>query len=183
MKKQRKQMILLLLVLVVLVGGYFGVQYYNENAVPEETVKETEYVLEIEEDSIQRIAYSYEDAEYAFAKNGEDWTYETDATVNLDSYYINLMESRCEKMSIKDKIENVTDMSQYGLADPERYISFETAETVYTFYVGDHNKVSNGYYVCEPESNTVYLVEYVVIAAFNKTLEDLIEEEAEETEE
>jgi len=181
MKKQRKQFLLMLLVLLVVTGGYFGLRYYNENAVTEEPAVETEYVVSIEKDSIQHISYSYEDVEYAFTKDGEEWIYDMDSSVNIDSYYINLMETRCEGLTVKEKIENVTDMSQYGLAEPERYFAFETAEGTYTFYIGDRNTISYGYYICEPESNTIYLVDNLVGTAFSKTLEDLIEEEEAES--
>ena len=182
MKKQRKQFILMLIALVVLIGGYFGLRYYNENAVTEEPAEEKEYVVSIEKDSIQRISYSYEGVDYTFTKDGDDWIYEEDPSVNIDPYYINLMESRCESLTIKEKIEKVTDMSQYGLAEPDRYFSFETADAAYTFYIGDRNTVSMGCYICEPEGDTVYMVDHLVSTSFSKTLEDLIEEEEEESE-
>ena len=74
-------------------------------------------------------------------------------------------------------------MSQYGLEEPERYFAFETAEGTHTFYIGDRNTISYGYYICEPDDTTVYLVDNLVGTAFSKTLEDLIEEEEAESEE
>jgi len=182
MKKQQKQLILLLLALLFLVGGYFGLKYYNENAVEEAPVEEVEYVVEIPKDSVQRISYLYEDQEYSFVKEGEDWVYEADPAVQLDSYYLDLMQDRCEGMKAVEKIEKVTDMSQYGLAEPDRYFSFETDDAAYTFYIGDRNTVSMGCYICEPEGDTIYMVDHLVSTSFSKTLEDLIEEEEEESE-
>jgi len=179
MKKQQKQLILLLLALLFLVGGYFGLKYYNENAVEEAPVEEVEYVVEIPKDSVQRISYLYEDQEYSFVKEGEDWVYEADPAVQLDSYYLDLMQDRCEGMKAVEKIEKVTDMSQYGLEETERYFSFETEGKIYTFYVGDNNTITYGYYISEQGSDTVYLVESIVVNAFNKTLEDLVKEETE----
>lgn len=175
MKKQRRQLLLLLLVLLALAGGYFGLDYYNKNIPEQEEIKE--YVVEIAEDSIQRISYIYEEKEYAFVKEEELWKYEDDTTVNIIQTSIDTMENRGENLTYMDKIENVTDFSQYGLENPSRYFSFETTENVHTFYVGDYNSFSYGYYICEPDSDTVYLVGSTVITAFQRHLEDLIEEE------
>lgn len=81
-------------------------------------------------------------------------------------------------------IENVTDMSQYGLADPERTIQYETADRSVIINVGNLNSMTSQYYVAFPSEMKVYVVATNVVTGFNYTLEDLVEveETAEETE-
>ena len=81
-------------------------------------------------------------------------------------------------------IENVTDMSQYGLVDPERTIQYETADRSVIINVGNLNSMTSQYYVAFPSEMKVYVVATNVVTGFNYTLEDLVEveETAEETE-
>lgn len=81
-------------------------------------------------------------------------------------------------------IENVTDMSQYGLADPESTIQYETADRSVIINVGNLNSMTSQYYVAFPSEMKVYAVATNVVTGFNYTLEDLVEveETAEETE-
>ena len=81
-------------------------------------------------------------------------------------------------------IENVTDMSQYGLANPERTIQYETADRSVIINVGNLNSMTSQYYIAFPSEMKVYVVATNVVTGFNYTLEDLVEveETAEETE-
>lgn len=79
-------------------------------------------------------------------------------------------------------IENVTDMSQYGLADPERTIQYETADRSVIINVGNLNSMTSQYYVAFPSEMKVYVVATNVVTGFNYTLDDLVEETTEETE-
>lgn len=81
-------------------------------------------------------------------------------------------------------IENMTDMSQYGLADPERTIQYETADRSVIINVGNLNSMTSQYYIAFPSEMKVYVVATNVVTGFNYTLEDLVEveETAEETE-
>ena len=73
-------------------------------------------------------------------------------------------------------------MSQYGLADPERTIQYETADRSVIINVGNLNSMTSQYYIAFPSEMKVYVVTTNVVAGFNYTLEDLVEETTEETE-
>ena len=79
-------------------------------------------------------------------------------------------------------IENVTDMSQYGLADPDRTIQYETADRSVIINVGNLNSMTSQYYIAFPSEMKVYVVATNVVTGFNYTLDDLVEETTEETE-
>ena len=76
-------------------------------------------------------------------------------------------------------IENVTDMSQYGLADPERTIQYETADRSVIINVGNLNSMTSQYYIAFPSEMKVYVVATNVVTGFNYTLEDLVEKTTE----
>ena len=73
-------------------------------------------------------------------------------------------------------------MSQYGLADPERTIQYETADRSVIINVGNLNSMTSQYYIAFPSEMKVYVVTTNVVTGFNYTLDDLVEETTAETE-
>lgn len=188
MKKQRKQFLIMLAVLVLLVAAIPGVRYINERrAAKEAEAAEAEQdsvtIIDAAYEDIVRYAYDYDGETYAFEKAGDTWHAEEDASLILKEDSIKNMLSGVAPFDALQVIENVTDLSQYGLANPERTISFETATASYILHVGDHNALTGTYYVCMPSQTTVYVADQTVVTRFNQTLEDLVEiqEESEES--
>lgn len=180
MKKQRRQFILLVIVLAALVGGYFALRFYNEKKASEPQTDDTEYLLQLGDDSIIRITYDYQDVEYTFVKEEDTWLYEADKTLNINQNVLDTMASRLEAVEKLAQVDGVTDFSQYGLDEPQKTITFETATESHTFIAGDYNDLSGFVYICESGTDVVYGVPNVTVSAFNKDLESLIEEEEEE---
>ena len=121
---------------------------------------------------------------YAFEKEDETWYYADDHSLNLNQERIKAMILKVAPLKADQVIENVTDMSQYGLADPERTIQYETADRSVIINVGNLNSMTSQYYIAFPSEMKVYVVATNVVTGFNYTLEDLVEveETAEETE-
>lgn len=183
MNKQKKQMLALVLVLVVLVAGYFGLQQYNKLQSEKESSEPKNMLTDIDSDEIIKLSYTYEGEEYRFYKEDDTWLAEDDPTQSLMQYRITNLVSKAAQLEAVNTIENVTDMSQYGLSEPTRSISFETESASYIFYVGDYNSMSGVYYLCRPSDDTVYTVENSTIISFSYTWDDLIEEEEETADE
>ena len=128
--------------------------------------------------------YVYEGETYAFEKEDETWYYTDDHSLILNHKRIKAITPKVAPLKADQVIENVTDMSQYGLADPERTIQYETADRSVIINVGNLNSMTSQYYVAFPSEMKVYVVATNVVTGFNYTLEDLVEveETAEETE-
>ena len=114
----------------------------------------------------------------------ETWYYADDHSLNLNQDRIKAMILKVAPLKADQVIENVTDMSQYGLADPERTIQYETADRSVIINIGNLNSMTSQYYIAFPSEMKVYVVATNVVTGFNYTLEDLVEveETAEETE-
>ena len=186
MKKKQRQMIGMLLALVVLAAAFLGIRQYNKNASSAASTTEDtqETVLDVNSDDITSFRYVYEGETYAFEKEDETWYYADDHSLNLNQDRIKAMILKVAPLKADQVIENVTDMSQYGLADPERTIQYETADRSVIINVGNLNSMTSQYYVAFPSEMKVYVVATNVVTGFNYTLEDLVEveETAEETE-
>ena len=177
MKKQKIQMLVLLAILVVLAAGFLGIRQYNQMQSEEPQEETGITVVDIAVEDIVRFSYDYEDVTYTFEKEEDTWYAAEDHSLNLVQTSVNSMITDVGPLVAEQVIENVTDMSQYGLAQPSRTISFETASESYIFYVGDFNDVSSVYYLCRPSETTVYVVPALTVNRFNRTLEELVEEE------
>ena len=184
MKKKQRQMIGMLLALVVLAAVFLGIRQYNKNiASATSTTEDTqETVLDVNSNDITSFRYVYEGETYAFEKKDETWYYTDDHSLNLNQERIKAMILKVAPLKADQVIENVTDMSQYGLADPERTIQYETADRSVIINVGNLNSMTSQYYVAFPSEMKVYVVATNVVTGFNYTLDDLVEETTEATE-
>ena len=184
MKKKQRQMIGMLLALVVLAAVFLGIRQYNKNTVSATSITEDtqETVLDVNSDDITSFRYVYEGETYAFEKEDETWYYADDHSLNLNQDRIKAMILKVAPLKADQVIENVTDMSQYGLADPERTIQYETADRSVIINVGNLNSMTSQYYIAFPSEMKVYVVTTNVVTGFNYTLEDLVEETTEATE-
>lgn len=184
MKKKQRQMIGMLLALVVLAAAFLGIRQYNKNASSATSTTEDtqETVLDVNSDDITSFSYVYEGETYAFEKEDETWYYTDDHSLNLNQERIKAMILKVAPLKADQVIENVTDMSQYGLADPERTIQYETADRSVIINVGNLNSMTSQYYIAFPSEMKVYAVTTNVVTGFNYTLDDLVEETTEATE-
>lgn len=184
MKKKQRQMIGMLLALVVLAAVFLGIRQYNKNiASATSTTGDTqETVLDVNSDDITSFRYVYEGETYAFEKEDETWYYTDDHSLNLNQDRIKAMILKVAPLKADQVIGNVTDMSQYGLADPDRTIQYETADRSVIINVGNLNSMTSQYYIAFPSEMKVYVVATNVVTGFNYTLEDLVEETTEATE-
>lgn len=184
MKKKQRQMIGMLLALVVLAAAFLGIRQYNKNASSATSTTEDtqETVLDVNSDDITSFSYVYEGETYAFEKKDETWYYTDDHSLNLNQERIKAMILKVAPLKADQVIENVTDMSQYGLADPERTIQYETADRSVIINVGNLNSMTSQYYIAFPSEMKVYVVTTNVVTGFNYTLDDLVEETTEATE-
>ena len=179
MKKKQRQMIGMLLALVVLAAVFLGIRQYNKNTVSATSTTEDtqETVLDVNSDDITSFCYVYEGETYAFEKEDEIWYYADNHSLNLNQDRIKAMILKVAPLKADQVIENVTDMSQYGLADPERTIQYETADRSVIINIGNLNSMTSQYYIAFPSEMKVYVVTTNVVTGFNYTLEDLVEEE------
>ena len=177
-------MIGMLLALVVLAAAFLGIRQYNKNASSATSTTEDiqETVLDVNSDDVTSFSYVYEGETYAFEKEDDTWYYTDDHSLNLNQERIKAMILKVAPLKADQVIENVTDMSQYGLANPERTIQYETADRSVIINVGNLNSMTSQYYIAFPSEMKVYVVATNVVTGFNYTLDDLVEETTEATE-
>lgn len=177
MKKQQKRLILLLLVLALLAAAFLGLRYYNRLQEKRDQEPQGETVLSIE-DGLLRIAYDLEGKQYEYDKIDDTWYYTPDHSLTLFQYRLQHIEEKCRLLTATTVIPDVTDMSQYGLAEGYQTVTLETETESYTLWIGNENEITGDCYVCRPSDNTVYAVDYTFAAAFDLDVENIIDENA-----
>ena len=181
MKKQRKQIVVLLVILIVLAVLFLCVKQYNKAQAEKPVESDKQIILDVNSDDIVRYSYDYEGETYTFEKEDDTWYYADDHSVKLLQYRTGNMTEGVAPLEVTQVIENVSDLSQYGLTEPQRTISYETATGSYILYVGDKNEVTGSYYVSMPSETTVYVGAATDSNKFNTSLEDLIDTSEEES--
>lgn len=173
----------MLVTLIVLAAAFLGLRQYNKSEAEDTSVTEDtdETVLDVNYDDLTSFSYVYEGETYSFEKEDDTWYYTDDHSLNLNQNKLKAMLLKVAPLKVNQVIKNVTDMSQYGLANPERTISYETADRSVIINVGDLNSMTSQYYIAFPSEMTVYAVTTNVVTGFNYTLDDLVEKTTEET--
>lgn len=181
MKKQQKQLTALLVILFVLVVGFLGLQYYNKRQEDRSQELQGETVLSIEDD-IVRISYDYEGTQYEYDKVDDTWYYTPDHDLTLYQYRLQHIVEKSRLLTATAVITDVTDLSQYGLAEGYQTVTLETGNESYTLWIGDENAITGDRYVCLPQDDTtVYAVDNTFAVAFELNVEDIIDENAAES--
>ncbi len=127
MKKQPKQLIILLVILVILAAGFLGVRQYNKSQSNKSEEDAETPIVAVDAEAIVKISYDYEGVTYTMEKMENIWYDADDHSRNLIQYRIKSMADVLASLSATQVIESVTDMNQYGLAEGDRTIGFETA--------------------------------------------------------
>lgn len=184
MKKQQRQLFVLVGVLVVLLCAFLGLRQYNK-AQADKPVEKDEKILVIDAaaEDVTQLAYNYEGEDCTFEKEEDTWYAAQDHSLNIKQTRITSMVNGIAPLEASQVIENVTDLAQYGLTEPQKTITVETAAKSYILYVGDKNDLTSSYYVCFPSTSTVYVVSATDINRFNYGYDELVEEETETSEE
>lgn len=177
MKKQKKQMIFLLLLLVAAIGVYWGIIRYNQWSTEQEKEKKEAdkiYVTNFSAAEVEKFSYDYQGETFSFTRRGEEWLYDEDETLDIEESSLEEMIADAVKLEASEKIENVTDLSQYGLDTPGLIVTFQISEKEYTLCVGDYNDMLGLYYayIAEDETN-VYLISSSFKTGYNTILEEL----------
>lgn len=168
---KKKQMIAGIILLVLCIGGYFGVKVYNssqEKKQEEETMKP----VGIEVADVTGFSYVKDGETLSFEKDGEDWIYAGDTSLDMDEDSIEEMLGKVCEVTSTEKID-AENLNDYGFDDPTNTITLETAEGSKVVKIGMYNEIVSKYYLSIDDSKELYLVENDIVTGFDKTAEDL----------
>ncbi len=168
---KKKQMIAGIVLLVLCISGYFGVKAYNSS---QEKKQEAEIMkpVGIEVADVTGFSYVNNGGILSFEKDGEDWIYTGDTSMDMNEESI---EGMLEKVCGVSSTEKITaeDLSDYGFDEPTNTITLDTAEGSTVVRIGMYNEIVSKYYLSIDGSTELYLVDSSIVTGFDQSVEDL----------
>ncbi len=184
--KKKIQLIVLGIIFAIILAVYLGFDYYMKH-LPETTEEEAEKitVLDIDSSLVKEIGIIREGETINLQKEQEIWKCMDDESFTVDADKIQSFLDASGSITSELMIENVTDMSQYGLDEPSVSITLQWDSNLYTIKIGDQNTLADGcYYLSLNDENTVYTINSSKFYSLNKTGDDFraVTEKTEEEE-
>ena len=131
--------------------------------------------LSVDADSVTALSWEYADNSFAFHKDEDGtWLYDTDEAFPVNQSVIASLLDVFSDFRTDFTIDDVTDLSQYGLDDPTASIHLETADGEYDVLVGDESQMDSQRYVSIGDGS-VYLAATDPLDSYNVLLAGLIQ--------
>ena len=166
--KKAKKLYTLLGVLAVFCILTIAVSMYEEKK--EEIKTSGEIIFQIERDDVKKISWEYDSTSLSFSRD-EVWVYDEDEAFPVHDDKVTKMLAPFDELRAAFIIENVDDLSTYGLKNPECTITLETESETYEILLGDFSTMDSQRYVSIGDGN-VYLVTEDPMDTYEKTLDD-----------
>lgn len=169
--KRANKLYALLGVLVVACLVTFGVTKAEQH---KEAIKNSgEVVLRLDSDTVTALSWKNETDSLSFHKTGEDWFYDDDEAFPVEEKQIDSLFGRFQEFAVAFVIDEVEDISLYGLDKPVCTIEIETPDKTHEILLGDYSKMDSQRYVSIGDGK-VYLVQDDPLEYFDATLRDMI---------
>lgn len=175
-KKKRNTLVVLLAMLVVVCGVYFGVSKYSEAQMNEETQAEEESIPMIQMDDVVAVSYDNETASLSFEKQEDEWICLEQEDFPLIQNRINSIANAMKDMSANRKLDDTTDLSQFGLDQVTKTVTAEDSEgNTKTLKIGNVNEYTGDYYAMVEGDDTIYTIADSIVNYTDYTLDDLLQ--------
>ena len=183
MKNKTVKMVLAVVVLGVCCGAYVGVKTYvahQEQKESEEDSEESTTVFTALTDNIKSLDFMVDDTETTFEKDDDSWVKKDETDFPVNQTTLDSAASAIASVDSDRVLEDVDDLSEYGLDSPSNTIKIVTKsdeedgdDITTTLYVGDENSSTSQYYVRkDDDEKTVYLIDSSCVEPFTKSLND-----------
>ena len=179
MKKKSVKLVAAVGVLVVLSGAYVGVKTYvakqdAKETESEEENDETKEIVSISSDDEKSIKFIIDKKEVTFEKDGDTWIKNDESEFPVDQDKLDTLAGSFSSVTAERTLENVEDVSEYELDQPENTITITTEDGETTvIQVGmENDSTSQEYIELNNDSSTVYVVGSTTFQSFEGGLYD-----------
>lgn len=169
--KRSIKMLMLLVVLAVFVGGYFGAQQLSKTEQVTEEKGSFDLNARTAED-VSGLSWTLEGTVYDFVNNGGTWQKQGDTAFPVDQQKLQTMAEELLALKATRKLEDVTSLADYGLAEPAFSVQVTwSSGTTTTYALGDATPFADGYYLSlSDQAGVAYTVEDDLSDIFDTTM-------------
>ena len=181
MKKKSVNLVTAVGVLVILSGAYVGIKAYvakqEEKETAESEESESAEIVSISADDIKSIKFLIDKQEVVFEKDGDSWVKADENAFPVSQDKVDALAASLESITATRTLEDVEDVSEYELDQPENTITVTTTDGDTTvIQIGMENSSTNQEYIdLNNDSSTVYVVESSIFQSFEGELYDFAE--------
>lgn len=175
MKKSTK-LVSAVVVLAVLGGVYVGLNTYvskeekTESSSDEESKTE---VFSVKTDDIKSLEFIVDKKEVTFEKKDDSWVKKDETAFPVNQTTLDSAASAIKKVEADRVLEDVEDLTEYGLDSPSNTVTVDTADGTTKLNIGDENTSTNQYYISkDDDDSTVYVVAADTVSPFMNSLYD-----------
>ena len=175
MQKQKKQMIVLVILLILLILAYAGVHFYSKKQEEKESAKaEAEKIraTDMEVSDITQFSYVLDGTTLSFTKNGTEWTYDGDQSIDIDESALETLLKKSAAITATDEVTEYDNLADFGLDNPANTVTLKTDAGLTTIYIGSQNEITSEYYLKTGDSDTIYVVDSATATCFDKAVEE-----------
>ena len=174
MKKSTK-LVSAVVVLAVLGGVYVGLNTYvskEEKTESSEEESKTE-VFSVKTDDIKSLEFIVDKKEVTFEKKDDSWVKKDERAFPVNQTTLDSAASAIETVEADIVLEDVEDLTEYGLDSPSNTVTVDTADGTTKLNIGDENASTNQYYISkDDDDSTVYVVAADTVSPFMNSLYD-----------
>ena len=153
---------------------------HQEQKESEEDSEESTTVFTASTDNIKSLDFMVDDTETTFEKDDDSWVKKDETDFPVNQTTLDSAASAIASVDSDRVLEDVDDLSEYGLDSPSNTIKIVTKsdeedgdDITTTLYVGDENSSTSQYYVRkDDDEKTVYLIDSSCVEPFTKSLND-----------
>ena len=175
MKKSTK-LVSAVVVLAVLGGVYVGLNTYVTKEESTESSSEEESkteVYSVKTDDIKSLEFIIDKKDTVFEKKDDSWVKKDETAFPVNQTTLDSAASVLEKVEADRVLENVDDLTEYGLDSPSNSVTVTTDDGTTKFNIGDENTSTNQYYIAkDDEDSIVYVVSSSTVTPFMNSLYD-----------
>ena len=172
--KKTQRLLLMLLVLSVLICLCLMVRSCDEDDEPrqEEIVYDAS---DIDGDSVTALTVENEYGTFAFELDGGAWVLSEAPDVEIQSDVVESLAQSMIDVTGSNRIDGVTDLSQYGLDEPKIKVTVKDKNGDETYRIGNLNGLISAYYFCsEQHPEYVFTVESSVCESFKLSAAEIL---------
>ena len=175
MKKSTK-LVSAVVVLAVLGGVYAGLNTYVSKEEKTESSSEEESkteVFSVKTDDIKSLGFIVDKKAVTFEKKDDSWVKEDETDFPVNQTTLDSAASAIETVEADRVLEDVEDLTEYGLDSPSNTVTVDTDDGTTKFNIGDENTSTNQYYISkDDDDSTVYVVAADTVSPFMNSLYD-----------
>lgn len=158
-KKKYLKLLICLIVFVLLIALYVGIK---KQGLKKEENEESSFikVTALNTEDITGISFYIGDEQVSFAKKDATWLMEEEESFPLDDSKIVSILEGVATLNASRKLENISDLSEFGLESPLNTITLTGSDGIITtIEIGEKNTTTNNTYISlNHEKNTIYTV-------------------------